>query len=142
VHFSRDGRWVTYISFPERTLWRCCADGTAKLQLTFPPMTAYSPQWSPDGARIAFASIASAGEPAKISLIGRDGGVVETPFSANETGANPSWSPDGSSLAFSAYDASQSSGSATTSIKVLDLKTRQIKTVPESGGFHFSGWSS
>ncbi len=141
VHFSRDGQWVTYISFPERTLWRCRADGTAKLQLTFPPMTAYSPQWSPDGARIAFASIAVPGEPVKVSLIGRDGGVVETPFGAQEIGTRPSWSPDGTSLAFSTYDTADRSGSATTSIKVLDLKTRQIKTVPESAGFHFSGWS-
>src|SRR5262249_145771 len=141
VHFSRDDQWVAYISFPERTLWRCRADGTAKLQLTFPPMTAYSPQWSPDGSRIPFTTAAAPGEPFKISLIGRDGGEVETPFSAQEIGAGPGWSPDGRTLGFSAHGAGDDSGSATTSIRVLDLKTGKANVVPGSDGLHFTGWS-
>ena len=141
VHFSRDAQWVAYISFPERTLWRCRADGSEKLQLTFPPMRAYWPRWSPDGSRIAFASVAFPGEPVKVSLIGRDGGVVETPFPANEIGAGPSWSPDGTSLAFSAYGTVGHSGSATISMRVFNLKTGDVKTVPNSSGLDFSAWS-
>jgi hypothetical protein len=36
--FSRDGKWVTYVSVPENTLWRSRVDGSERLQLTFPPV--------------------------------------------------------------------------------------------------------
>ena len=147
VHFSTDGQWVAYVSFPAGTLWRCKTDGSAKLQLTFPPMRAYSPRWSPDGSRIAFASVAAPSEPAKVAQIRRDGGTVETPSPANEIGAGPSWSPDGTSVAFSTYSGNDTygsgdnSGSASNSIEVLNLKTGETKTVTGSSGLHFSGWS-
>jgi Tol biopolymer transport system component/DNA-binding winged helix-turn-helix (wHTH) protein len=141
VSFSKNGQWVAYVSFPEQTLWRCRADGSEKLQLTFPPMRVYGPRWSPDGSRIAFASIAVSGAPVRVSLIGRDGGVAETPFPAYEIGAGPSWSPDGTLLTFSAYGTADRSAPATASIRVLNLKTGETKTVPESSGLHFSGWS-
>lgn len=68
-------------------------------------------------------------------------GVVETPFPAQEIGAGPSWSPDGNRLAFSAYDSDDRSGSAATSIRVLDLRRGENRVVPGSAGLHFSGWS-
>src|SRR5262249_38008470 len=54
VEFSRDGKWVTYVSFPEMNLWRSRADGGERLQLTFSPMAVMAPRWSPDGMHIAF----------------------------------------------------------------------------------------
>jgi hypothetical protein len=35
VEFSRDGRWITYVRHPDRTLWRSRPDGSDRLQLTF-----------------------------------------------------------------------------------------------------------
>jgi Tol biopolymer transport system component len=43
--FSKDGQWVAYTSIPEGNLWKSKADGTERLQLTFPPFTAYQPRW-------------------------------------------------------------------------------------------------
>ena len=34
VNFSRDGKWVTYVAYPEGTLWRSKVDGSERLQLT------------------------------------------------------------------------------------------------------------
>ena len=51
LDFSRDGQWVSYVAFPQRTLWRSKADGSDRLQLTFTPMQAASPRWSPNGYR-------------------------------------------------------------------------------------------
>jgi len=49
VSFSRDGQWVAYSSYPDRTLWRVRADGTDKRQLIYPPMEAVYPSISPGG---------------------------------------------------------------------------------------------
>jgi hypothetical protein len=54
VSFSADGRWASYVSYPEGTLWRSRADGTERLQLTYPPMVVAFPFISPDGKRVAF----------------------------------------------------------------------------------------
>jgi eukaryotic-like serine/threonine-protein kinase len=52
--FSTDGKWIAYVSYPERILWRSRADGSDRLQLTFPPIVAAMPRWSPDFTQLAF----------------------------------------------------------------------------------------
>ena len=43
VDFSRDGQWMTYVSYPEGMLWRARSDGTQQLQLTFSPHACNQP---------------------------------------------------------------------------------------------------
>ena len=57
VAFSPDGKWVAYVSYPEMTLWKSRTDLSEKMQLTFPPVRVYGPQWSPDGSQIAFGDV-------------------------------------------------------------------------------------
>ena len=45
LDFSRDGERVTYVAFPEGTLWRSKVDGSERLQLTFSPKQAFLPRW-------------------------------------------------------------------------------------------------
>src|SRR5207248_4945158 len=54
LDFSRDSRWVAYISYPDYTLWRSRLDGSDRLQLTYAPVWAALPRWSPDGKEIAY----------------------------------------------------------------------------------------
>ena len=54
VEVSRDGRMLTYVRYPEHTLWRSKADGSEAAQLTGPSLRTSLPHWSPDGSRIAF----------------------------------------------------------------------------------------
>lgn len=57
IDISRDGQWVTYITYPENTLWRMRMDGNEKLQMTYAQQVAAMPRWSPDGKQIAFVSL-------------------------------------------------------------------------------------
>jgi Tol biopolymer transport system component len=130
LDFSRDGQWVTYAKFPEYTLWRSRTDGSDSLQLTFAPLLADSPHWSPDGTRIAYRS-ALPGKPAEIFVISRDGGVPQQliPGDQQEEGV-PTWSPDGKHLTFGRLRYQPDK----IDISIVDLQTGQIKTVPGSKG--------
>jgi DNA-binding winged helix-turn-helix (wHTH) protein/Tol biopolymer transport system component len=99
VDFSRDGQWITYVTYPEGTLWRCRIDGSDRLQLTFPPMEATVPKWSPDGSQIAFYGM-GAGKEQRLYLIAASGGAAK-PAAAGAGGEmQASWSPDGASLMY------------------------------------------
>ncbi|HJX85027.1 MAG TPA: winged helix-turn-helix domain-containing protein, partial [Candidatus Angelobacter sp.] len=54
LKFSPDGQWLSYVAYPEGTLWRCRSDGTQQLQLTFAPLQVVTARWSPDSRKIAF----------------------------------------------------------------------------------------
>src|SRR5882762_1217593 len=51
---QKSGEWVTYVAHSELTLWRSKVDGSERTQLTYAPMQAHMPRWSPDGTQIAF----------------------------------------------------------------------------------------
>ena len=54
VAFSRDGKYVAYVSFPDGILWRANRDGTGLMQLSEPPLHPTALRWSPDGSQILF----------------------------------------------------------------------------------------
>ena len=95
MDFSRDGQWVTYVSYPEGSLWRSKADGSERLQLTFPPMQAFLPRWSPDQKQIVFTGNASR-QARKNYLVSADGGISTASLPGEQTDeVDPNWSPDG-----------------------------------------------
>jgi Tol biopolymer transport system component/predicted Ser/Thr protein kinase len=151
VDFSRDGAWVAYVTFPEGVLWRSRVDGSQRLQLSFPPMKAFLPRWSPDGKRIAFMAVAP-GKPWKIFLVSADGGTSQQLLPGERTEADPTWSADGNSLVFggllSIIESSlpPSPGllvgtSGSLAIRVLDLRTHQVSELPGSEGLYSPRWS-
>jgi eukaryotic-like serine/threonine-protein kinase len=136
LSFSQDGRRVAYVSFPDGILWRSKADGTERLQLSNSPLYASLPRWSPDGKRIAFFSVTS-GKAPRIYVVSADGGTPQELLPDDDhPQADAYWSPDGSALVFGSPYASSSKG-----IRVLDLKTRAITTLPDSQDLFSPRWS-
>ena len=136
VSFSSDGQWVTYVSFPQGTLWRSEVNGSERLQLSYPPLYASLPRWSPDGKQIAFFSVTS-GKAPRIYVVSADGGTPQELLPNDDhPQADPYWSPDGTSLVFgSPYQ------SSATGIRVLNLKTREVSTLPDSQQLFSPRWS-
>ena len=138
VSFSRDGKWVAYISIPDNTLWRSRVDGSERQQLTYLPELASLPAWSPDGSQIAYVSL-QGGKPWKIYLISPQGGAPQELLPENVGEIDVSWSADGTQLAFGRL--SIALDMATNGIQVVDMKTRQMSTLPSSAGLFSPRWS-
>ena len=139
LDFSQDGLWVTYIAYPEGTLWRSKSDGSDPQQLTHPPSRAALPRWSPDSKRIVFMA-SDLGKPWKIVQIsvGGDGSLQELLPGQSDIG-DPSWSADGQSLAFAAVGVN--ADSPPSEIRLLDLRSNQVSAVPGSAGMFSPRWS-
>ena len=136
VSFSKDGKWVAYTAFPEATLWRSKADGSQRLQLTYPPMIALLPRWSPDGKQLAFYELVP-GHNAKLRTISPDGGTPTEHIPDDpEDKLDIDWSPDGKEIVFGNGPANPNS-----TVQLLDLNTHQRSTLPGSTGLYSPRWS-
>jgi serine/threonine protein kinase len=139
VSFSRDGKWVTYVSYPDSSLWRSRVDGSERLQLTSAPISAFLPRWSPDGKHIACADQQS-GRPSRIFLISADGGMPQEVFSEKENQNDVGWSPDGNQLVFGRIPFIQGTTDRIV-IQIFDLRTKKASIVPGSENLFAPRWS-
>jgi serine/threonine protein kinase/Tol biopolymer transport system component len=136
VSFSKDGQWVAYVSFPDGTLWRSKLDGSQRMQLSYPPLTAFSPKWSPDGRQIVF-YVFSPGQKSKLYTVSTDGGTPhELMPEDSEDEWDPTWSSDGTKIAFGGDISDQNVG-----VRILDVNTHQVSTLPGSNGLFSPRWS-
>jgi len=133
VDFSSDGQWVAYVvpNMQQNILWRSRVDGRDRQQLTFPPMQAGQPRWSPDGRKIAFDGIVP-GKRGGICLVSSEGGEPEPVTPPGLDSTFPDWSPGGDSLVFNAPVRAPGSllNGENGGTYQLDLKTRGLSVFP------------
>ena len=138
LDFSKDGQWVAYVSYPEGSLLRSKVDGSELLQLTYPPLHAMLPRWSPDGKKIVFFEFGSnSGKPARIYVVSSEGGSAKQLLPDDlRHQLDPTWSPDGDKIVFGGQ-----SNDPTSAIHILDLASSQVSDLPDSQGFYSPRWS-
>jgi Tol biopolymer transport system component len=119
--FSKNGKWVTYTSYPDHNLWRSHADGTERTQLTYPPMKVQGPSISPDGNKVAITS-----PQYEIYIVGADGGA---PQKIAEHSLAPNWSPDGNVLLFTSYYGYDRPAAERhqSYLQTFDLRTKELR---------------
>jgi eukaryotic-like serine/threonine-protein kinase len=137
LNFSKDGKHLAFMSYPDYVLRYGNSDGSGLRQLTFPPMQAGAPRISPDGSQIAFTA-EMPGQPAQVYVIPVGGGDPEAITSGSQESWDPTWSPSGDALLYGPYfDATNGS----TALHIVNLKTRVVTAVPGSGGLYSPRWS-
>jgi WD40 repeat protein len=138
VAFSKDGQWAAYVAYPEGTLWRSKMDGSERLQLTYPPMYPLLPRWSPEGKKLIFFEFArGADRPARMYEVSPGGGSPRA-LLPDDPGQqlDPNWSPDGTKIIFAGE-----SNDPSSAIRILDVASGQISSLPEAKGFYSPRWS-
>ena len=126
VAFSTNGQWVTYVTIPDKALWRSRLDGSERMQLTDPgKVWAALPRWSPDGKQIVFMG-RTVNANWRAYLIASNGGTFQDLVSSAPAGIDPTWMPDGRSIVLSLSNL----GPTGQGISVLDLQTGKVRDLP------------
>ena len=86
----------------------------------------YGPQWSPDGAKLAFT--ADRDGRAQLAVIGSDGEGEALLTESASNDMSPSWSPDGSQIAF------LSDRAGAKQVFVLDVLSGEVRQVTDEPG--------
>jgi dipeptidyl aminopeptidase/acylaminoacyl peptidase len=112
AEISPDGMWVAYTLSVQRSpqdepggryseLWVVPTTAGEPRQFTRKPTSVSSPQWSPDGKRIAFISTRKELDAnAQVYAIPLDGGEAQQLTQSKTNVAQFAWSPDGRSMAY------------------------------------------
>ena len=130
---SPDGKKIVYISVVDgrEQLFLMNSDGSNSTQITRDDSNHEDPAWSPDGKKIAFVYIKENLEI--ISIMNVDGTGVERLSPSNSKAIHPNWSPNGEKLAYCTDDDLAPPRKNDSDIMVIDMSTRQIKTLITGG---------
>ena len=124
--FSRDGQWLTYVTYPGGVLWRGRSNGTDELQLSTSQIPfGFLPTISPDNRRVLFAGSTN-GFDRDIYVVSMDGG---TPRHITVEGVIPGWV--GWCGQANTAIISQVEGSADNTVFLIDLDTSKLTRLTE-----------
>ncbi len=137
VSFSKDGKSIAYVSYPEDILWKANRDGSNPVRLTDPSLSVINPRWSPDGKEILFADANTLA--AGTYLVHSGGGAPTRILQSEPKASDPNWSPDGKQILFSGGEARSREHE---DLRIVDLASGKVTAVPGSTGFYSPRWSA
>jgi Tol biopolymer transport system component/DNA-binding winged helix-turn-helix (wHTH) protein len=140
VVFSRDGKWMAWVSHEQSALWRSRVDGTERIQLTSYPEEVFMMNWSPDGKQLVF-MVREPGTRWQIQSIDADGGNLHALFPEDRNQADPDWSPDGEDVVFGRVPGLMGEVVEAKELYILHLPTKRVETIPGSSGLFSPRWS-
>jgi Tol biopolymer transport system component/DNA-binding winged helix-turn-helix (wHTH) protein len=134
LSYSRDGKSVAYVTYPDGNLWRANGDGSGRIQLIGPSKYPKGIRWSPDGAQLAFSDSPPLKDSDVLYLMPAQGGNP-TRITPTEDGPqfDPTWSPDGNKIVFFS--------DRTSDLRIVDPISHQITPLPGSADLYSPRWS-
>jgi DNA-binding winged helix-turn-helix (wHTH) protein/Tol biopolymer transport system component len=142
--FSRDGKYVAYVTFPDGALWRANRDGGDVVQLTQPSKDhAAEPSWSPDGSEIIYLTGFGQGQNAVFSVPSNGGSPRPLLSEPDGYYNDPNWSPDGKQIVYARFtaDVNFPIDIGEVKIKIVDLETHRVSVLPDSNATFSPRWS-
>ena len=141
VDFSSDGNFVAFVSFPDGVLWKANRNGTEPVQLTKPPSYPKLIHWSPNGTQILFTDYSSMGTETMYVVSSRGGTPTRVLPEDNRPQQGSNWSPDGRKVVFTSKGESESGRADSEDIRILDLESHDVTSIPDSIGLSSPEWS-
>jgi eukaryotic-like serine/threonine-protein kinase len=140
VTFSRDGKSIAYVTYPDGILWKASGDGSDPMQLTDGSMYPRVANLSPDGTQILFEAPAPHTSVVRTWILSAEGGAPRL-LLPNEKGpeTDAHWSPDSRRVVFA--ESPEEGEDPRSDIRILDLDTHQVTVVPGSTGMFSPRWS-
>jgi eukaryotic-like serine/threonine-protein kinase len=139
VVFSKDGNSVAYVTYPDHVLWKANRDGSNRVQLSAPPLEPKLLSLSPDGTQILFTDSSRTGVPETYIVSFQDGTPRRLLPDDDGPETDAGWSPDGREIAFS--NSKEAGRDRNSTIRILNVSSHQITTLPGSVGMFSPRWS-
>jgi len=145
LDFSRDGKYVAYVTFPGGILWRANRDGAGLVQLTEPPFYPRNPRWSPDGTKLLFTDNTENGVDT-IYVISSQGGTPKR-LCPGDAGVQSlaDWSPDGTKVVYSTapvFSFVPQWDGKRVETHIVEIASGKVTILPKGpGGFWAPLWS-
>jgi Tol biopolymer transport system component len=140
VTFSRDGAWVAWTD-PEERLWRARSkDGADLLRLSRSDLEVFAANWSPDGRQLLLMA-RQPGKTWQIFTVSASGGAIHLLIDDRQNLADPQWSADGSQIVFGLEADLMGKEIGPHDIRLLDLHSHQVRSVPGSRDLFSPRWS-
>ncbi len=140
MDFSLDGQWVVYAARENGTLWKSRIDGTNRVQLMAGATGAFAPHWSPDQKEILFTGFLLDKQP-RLYVVSAQGGSPKPvlPTANRWASVSGDWRTDGRQIV---VDVEDTATGGESNIRILDLESNHLTSIPGSEGLIEPRWSA